>query len=686
MLSPGVANLSGASASINRAGAQLQQNTVDLNAFAGEGAALAEMGGALSGVGLQATAIIADFQGKINRARDTGKLAEADGVMQQKFADFQQERTTLPETEWVKVWQEKKLPELQKQLESLELSGTAARQLEPAIIKYQSTTSIQLQTDAWKQTTANSRDAVLVAAGRASSNGDFESAEVHLSQGVDAGLITRGDADILLLKMEEDQRAQEIHQAVADDPFGVEEDIAAALKGEGSQFFPWIQKPEQLRRIQSMAQQEANQVRRETAVTLDNEILTGALDNEEEIRQRAAAGGLGEKDTRSLISSLYVEQANTPEGQAKYMKSFVDIQDKVAAYDSKQDPKDEKYMEILRDIRSSVVPGEREALLKDLKDARTQGRTPSAEMRTTFRDAIGELRKSGFFGDDGGVDEKTKKLKDPTKFLDVETKRAEAVILIEGWLKKNPSASPEEAKQQFKSIIQGSTATGISNPFMRETEAPPGFWKRFFGSEGDTSLGVPSPALEIENLGASATPARQQQQTAMKQTPIQKIVDQVAQAAKANNLPVDSVLAIVAQESNFNPSQTVAGSSAQGLFQLLKSERSKAGLTDGAPVDKQIAVGMRKMADNYNAAKKALGREPTTGELYVIYYQGIGAGPRILANPEKGFRETLSGFGRSYADKVIKANPWLKGIKTNAEFIAWSEERMKRQKQKLGIS
>ena len=62
-----------------------------------------------------------------------------------------------------------------------------------------------------------------------------------------------------------------------------------------------------------------------------------------------------------------------------------------------------------------------------------------------------------------------------------------------------------------------------------------------------------------------------------------------------------------------------------------------------------------------------------------MYYQGIGAGPKILQNPDASFRDTLSQFGPGYANKVITANPWLADIKTNRDFINWSEQKMGKQ-------
>jgi len=165
-------------------------------------------------------------------------------------------------------------------------------------------------------------------------------------------------------------------------------------------------------------------------------------------------------------------------------------------------------------------------------------------------------------------------------------------------------------------------------------------------------------------------------QTQTSLTPLQQ---KIASAASTYGVDPNVALSIVGQESGFNANTTPGTSSASGLFQLLNDDRKQYGVPVDAPEDQQIDAGMRKMQENYKAAEKALGRKPTAGEAYAVYYQGIGAGPKILQNPDASFRDTLSQFGTGYADSVIKANPWLADIKTNRDFINWSEQKMGKQ-------
>ena len=153
------------------------------------------------------------------------------------------------------------------------------------------------------------------------------------------------------------------------------------------------------------------------------------------------------------------------------------------------------------------------------------------------------------------------------------------------------------------------------------------------------------------------------------------IGQKVAMAAQAAGLPLNIVMPIIAQESGFDPTRRPIGkdgralSSALGIFQLLKAERDSSGIGDTTDPDAQIPAGIRKMQSVYATAKAAVGREPTPGEFYAVYYQGEGAGPKILQNPEGDFRATVG-------QKVIDANPWLAGLKTNGDFIRWTSQKM----------
>jgi len=167
----------------------------------------------------------------------------------------------------------------------------------------------------------------------------------------------------------------------------------------------------------------------------------------------------------------------------------------------------------------------------------------------------------------------------------------------------------------------------------------------------------------------------------------QPYADQIANMAAQEGLGdfTPHLMLLVAQESNFNPDQTISTSSARGLFQLLNADRQKFGADSS--VDGQIRAGLAKTKENIAAARRALGRDPDPFELYVVHYQGIGAGPAILRNPDGNFRQTLDATGgKGHATRVIRANKWLSDIQTNQDFIDWVRQRLSKKAASLGMA
>lgn len=251
------------------------------------------------------------------------------------------------------------------------------------------------------------------------------------------------------------------------------------------------------------------------------------------------------------------------------------------------------------------------------------------------------------------------------------------------WMETLPPERVQEMESRAKQ--RGMAPSDFANEFWKRMRTK-GQQRSELPAEDQRAMAYAEQAGGIEDIiGTYLRPVEPPAATTAKLAPAARpVAQQVMAQARAAGLPPEVVGAIVWQESNFNPATrpTAGGkllSTATGLFQLLNGDRKQYGLPAGAGVEAQIEAGIRKTKDNWNAAKAALGRDPTAAELYVVHYQGIGAGPAILKNPNAGFVETLNAWGRSrgagnWGSRVLTANPWLvrDGIKTNADFIRWA--------------
>jgi len=107
--------------------------------------------------------------------------------------------------------------------------------------------------------------------------------------------------------------------------------------------------------------------------------------------------------------------------------------------------------------------------------------------------------------------------------------------------------------------------------------------------------------------------------------------------AAASRYGVDpTALSVIAQlESGGNPAAQNPNSSAGGLFQFIDSTAQQYGLTDKFDPYASADAGARLARDNASSLRRAIGREPTVGELYLAHQQGAGGASKLLANPNK---------------------------------------------------
>lgn len=86
-------------------------------------------------------------------------------------------------------------------------------------------------------------------------------------------------------------------------------------------------------------------------------------------------------------------------------------------------------------------------------------------------------------------------------------------------------------------------------------------------------------------------------------------------------------------ESRFDPNARAGTSSAGGLFQFLDNSAKAYGLSNKFDGPANAEAAARMWNDNKAALSRALGREPTGGELYLAHQQGPGGAIKLLTNP-----------------------------------------------------
>jgi hypothetical protein len=116
-----------------------------------------------------------------------------------------------------------------------------------------------------------------------------------------------------------------------------------------------------------------------------------------------------------------------------------------------------------------------------------------------------------------------------------------------------------------------------------------------------------------------------------------------AEKEKEYNLPEGYLARTASLESSFNPNAKNPKSSASGLFQFINSTARQYGLADPFDPVASTDAAARLAATNAAGLKRALGRDPTAGELYLAHQQGLGGATKILSNPNASVASLVGG-------------------------------------------
>jgi hypothetical protein len=109
--------------------------------------------------------------------------------------------------------------------------------------------------------------------------------------------------------------------------------------------------------------------------------------------------------------------------------------------------------------------------------------------------------------------------------------------------------------------------------------------------------------------------------------------DAITAAAARHGVNPAALLKIAQLESGLNPKAKNPQSTAGGLFQQIDENAAQYGVADRFDASQSADGAARFMRDNTAALRKALGRDPTLGELYLAHQQGAGGAIKLLKNP-----------------------------------------------------
>jgi len=674
--------------------------------------------------GAKVAANLMDLSVQMQRSRDEGNLAKIDNTLAQSYGDFLTWSQDKPAEQLLPEWEKRKAAAM-KQFEALPFSETGKAKAQVLIDNKTINYTVDVSTTARKRQIQNADREMQAAQERFQMMGDTASAAGMLARRKAAGHIDNGTFEQGMLKLQKDEQLSNVQQRIALDPFAAEEHFNEVLKQGGQSKEYDLLDAYAFMQARDNARSQRIQTQRQAITQISDLSLKNPQGiNDEQIRQLGEAAKIPQENVEALINNWKVAYDNTPEGQAQFVQKQNDLFFRVRQFqpeiDNATGELTEKsfgeYMALDADIRANMPAGYIErftgVLERKQSEARkkNEGKLDNAQviMRQQLTQQVNLMRKYNILGNDGGVDRDGKPLDYP-KFLAVEQKQAEVLDAVEGIFERNPNITADEAFKQFQDLFNnGQFGDKAAQEFLQGPKNQT--WGEWFGSwfgaavnplgnnpnvmtaglgfrgfGGSLADGLEADAPLPPVAGAPSAPAgfNLSAMPADKQPVAQRIAEMAGQNGMGDYVP--HLMLLVEQESNFNPNTAAKTSSARGLFQLLDGDRKRYG--SDSTVEGQIRAGLAKTRENIMAARRALGRDPDPIELYVIHYQGMGAGPAILKNPDADFRATLDRTGgKGHAAKVMKANKWLSDIKTNQDFIDWVRERLSRKSAVLAMA
>lgn len=685
----------------------------------------------LGAAGQQAASVLGDFGMSMARASDEANLAKADSVKTDLLSKYYAEVERMPEDQWQSHWQSKYQDRLASEVGGMKMStrdGSNRRDI--WLQSTQTAVNAEIYTKSNKSLVERGKQEVTNYINRARNEGRDEDAMAGYRRGATAGFWTPEDAEAGIIQIEEERKVSTLTSVIQQNPAQWREELAKYQK-EGKN--PHNLRPEQVIQFRRMAEGTHSQLVQDlTNETLDRLETQSAAITNDDIEKTFTRDDIDAP--RELINSIkkYRDLAytDTPEGKAEKNQKYSDLWQNIFNYDAESDismsnPDTHKraYQALQQEIIATAPEGERKPFLDTLNDLMTKaeaGKKSNAdEIARGLVDVTGKLANWGQLGDGGGFkkekrgDVEVSVPKDPQAQLAVETKRLEITNDIRRMVRENPELTEEQAMERFKGILENRLDGGAL--FMQQPDEE-SWWDTLidvatFGgivmNPTANNPNITTAGLGFRGFGGSLMDGLRRADDEETLPPVQSMppqgmtasvslppdkqpyADQIANMAAQEGLGdfTPHLMLLVAQESNFNPDQTIGTSSARGLFQLLNADRKKFGADSS--VDGQIRAGLAKTKENIAAARRVLGRDPDPFELYVVHYQGIGAGPAILKNPDGNFRQTLDATGgKGHAAKVMKSNPWLvrDNIQTNQDFIDWVRQRLSKKAADLGMA
>ena len=444
IIAPRVAQLGGSAAldpnAMRGVAKDMQLQTYNLNAFAGEAIGMGKIGDAMSDV---ATLGIR-FATKMADAKDDADFEKGRNLLAAAAQQQENDHQNLSPEEWGTNF-DKLNKGVQTDMEKLGFSKSGRAKFEAYRSNWANQTGLRIAGMANKEKIEGYKMDAKIGIERELSLGNVQGAFEIINTFRNNGTLGEQDAKDLeretefkYIKIAKEERDANVASDIIKNPIGAEADLEKAIQTGKSELFPHLTEKSDLVRAYSNARSEASVYRNNIEDDVDQLILSGQMTKPEDIRN-VAEGVLPERRILAAIDTL----SKTPAEMEKALAMRPTLLAMVDAYDANKDDKNRsEYLKIKDSIRQ-LPEGERGELLSSLRD-----KWNNPKETTPVNEATSQLKTLFTKGQFGTWTEKDGKMADAEvpKFLAAGKKFAGFKSTLENWAKANPKEAADQTK------------------------------------------------------------------------------------------------------------------------------------------------------------------------------------------------------------------------------------------------
>lgn len=390
----------------------------------------------------------------ITAARELGDQARVADILDTSYSKHMETMQTqgVPPDQWLPTW-EKALPDVQKQIDALGLSPEMQQKTSADLIRFSSSSAINIRTAATKKGIEIDSGDVMNRANRAFDEGRYEEAHTFLGEGVKRNLWTKEKADAQWLEWEGKQRNEGMTQWLAADPKGMAEVMEGSITEGKNKEFPWLT-VDRMRFWQQKARTEERFQETQMFTDAQNDVATGGVADVEQLRAKYGASlpankmKVLEKGIKSLV--VYDPAVHAP--------IISDIRTKIMAYNGGEDTglKDMNEIQLAIADLPRDKQGPLNSLLSQTFNATAREGKPKDMMQrrlSYFYKELDARGRSGLFGETGRDAKHWTKITDPAKSAAFGIKLNDYKDRLEVWAQENPNSTPKDMADFMNDLV-----------------------------------------------------------------------------------------------------------------------------------------------------------------------------------------------------------------------------------------